>query len=149
MGNSKPCADFVEIAVQACLQTDISAKVHRACARQRDEASAESSWARPRPKASRGKRCRAHVEIEGGMQYGIDTDHSYPHGAYKNEKETCHSPERHKLLKDKRDELMRQFLDLARENMALRQKVEAGILAANKNFVIARAGMDEPHSTRH
>ena len=32
----------------------------------------------------------------------------------------------HKLLKDKRDELMRQFLDLARENMALRQKVEAG-----------------------
>ena len=32
----------------------------------------------------------------------------------------------HKLLKDKRDELMRQFLDLVRENMALRQKVEAG-----------------------
>ena len=31
----------------------------------------------------------------------------------------------HKLLKDKRDELMRQFLDLVRENMALRQKVEA------------------------
>ena len=29
----------------------------------------------------------------------------------------------HKLLKDKRDELMRQFLDLVRENMALRQKV--------------------------
>ena len=33
----------------------------------------------------------------------------------------------HKLLKDKRDELMRQFLDLVRENMELRQKVEAGI----------------------
>ena len=49
----------------------------------------------------------------------------------------------HKLLKDKRDELMRQFLDLVRENMALRQKVEAGILSANKNFVIARAGMSE------
>ena len=47
----------------------------------------------------------------------------------------------HKLLKDKRDELMRQFLDLVRENMALREKVEAGIKAANKNFVIARAGM--------
>ena len=46
----------------------------------------------------------------------------------------------HKLLKDKRDELMRQFLDLVRENMALRQKVEAGIQAANKNFVIAKAG---------
>ena len=49
----------------------------------------------------------------------------------------------HKLLKDKRDELMRQFLDLVRENMALRQKVEAGILTANKNFVIAKAGMSE------
>ena len=30
----------------------------------------------------------------------------------------------HKLLKDKRDELMRQFLDLVRENMELRLKVE-------------------------
>ena len=49
----------------------------------------------------------------------------------------------HKLLKDERDELMRQFLDLVRENMALRQKVEAGIKAANKNFVIAKAGMSE------
>lgn len=47
----------------------------------------------------------------------------------------------HKLLKDKRDELMRQFLDLVRENMALREKVEAGIQMANINFVIARAGM--------
>lgn len=47
----------------------------------------------------------------------------------------------HKLLKDKRDELMRQFLDLVRENKVLREKVEAGIAAANKNFVLARAGM--------
>lgn len=47
----------------------------------------------------------------------------------------------HKLLKDKRDELMRQFLEMARENMALRQKVEAGIRAANTNFVMAKAGM--------
>lgn len=38
---------------------------------------------------------------------------------------------------------MRQFLDLVRENMALRQKVEAGIQAANKNFVVAKAGMSE------
>ena len=53
----------------------------------------------------------------------------------------------HKLLKDKRDELMRQFLDLVRENMALRQKVEAGIQAANKNFVIAKAGMSEETSS--
>ena len=40
----------------------------------------------------------------------------------------------HKLLKDKRDELMRRFLDMVRENKALREKVEAGIHAANKNF---------------
>ena len=49
----------------------------------------------------------------------------------------------HKLLKDKRDEQMRQFLDMARENMELRKKVEAGIKAANTNFVIAKAGMNE------
>ena len=49
----------------------------------------------------------------------------------------------HKLLKDKRDELMRQFLDLVRENMELRLKVEENIRSANTNFVIARAGMSE------
>lgn len=49
----------------------------------------------------------------------------------------------HKLLKDKRDELMRQFLDLVRENMELRVKVEEGIKNANRNFVIAKAGMSE------
>ena len=53
----------------------------------------------------------------------------------------------HKLLKDKRDELMRQYLDLVRENMALRLKVEEGIKNANRNFVIAKAGMSE--QTRH
>lgn len=49
----------------------------------------------------------------------------------------------HRLLKDKRDELMREFLDLVRENMALRQKVEEGIRQANVNFVIAKAGMSQ------
>lgn len=49
----------------------------------------------------------------------------------------------HKLLKDKRDELMRQFLDLVRENMAIRETVEAGIRSANTNFVVAKAGMSE------
>jgi len=49
----------------------------------------------------------------------------------------------HKLLKDKRDELMRQFLDLVRENKALRERVEQGIASANKNFVLARAGMPD------
>ena len=33
----------------------------------------------------------------------------------------------HKLLKDKRDELMRQFMLVVRENKALRQRVEAGL----------------------
>ena len=47
----------------------------------------------------------------------------------------------HKLLKDKRDELMRQFLELVRENMMLRQKVEAGINAASGNFALARGAM--------
>ena len=49
----------------------------------------------------------------------------------------------HKLLKDKRDELMRQFMDLVRENMELRKKVEAGMEAANKNFVLAKSTMSE------
>lgn len=49
----------------------------------------------------------------------------------------------HKLLKDKRDELMRQFLELVRENKALRERVEEKIYEANKNFVLARAVMQE------
>lgn len=49
----------------------------------------------------------------------------------------------HKLLKDKRDELMRQFLDLVRENKTLREKVEQGVKTANKNFVLARSAMQE------
>ena len=49
----------------------------------------------------------------------------------------------HKLLKDKRDELMRQFLDKVRENKRLRERVENGIQAANKNFLLARAGMQD------
>ena len=42
----------------------------------------------------------------------------------------------HKLLKDKRDELMRQFLDMVRQNKALREKVEEGIPAATKIFLL-------------
>lgn len=49
----------------------------------------------------------------------------------------------HKLLKDKRDELMRQFLELVRQNMALRETVEAGINAASGNFALARAAMQD------
>ncbi len=49
----------------------------------------------------------------------------------------------HKLLKDKRDELMRQFLEKVRENKTLREQVEKGIKAANKNLLLARAGMQD------
>ncbi len=49
----------------------------------------------------------------------------------------------HKLLKDKRDELMRQFLILVKENMQLRKEVEEGILHANEKFALARAMMQE------
>lgn len=47
----------------------------------------------------------------------------------------------HKMLKDKRDELMKQFLELARENKALREQVEALIGDVYSNFVIASAVM--------
>lgn len=49
----------------------------------------------------------------------------------------------HKLLKDKRDELMRQFLDKGRENKALREEVETALVSANQNFMLARAGMPD------
>ncbi|MBQ9757358.1 MAG: V-type ATP synthase subunit D [Clostridia bacterium] len=49
----------------------------------------------------------------------------------------------HKLLKDKRDELMRRFLELVKENMALRKVVEKGLEDANQNFVLAKAIMRE------
>lgn len=47
----------------------------------------------------------------------------------------------HKMLKDKLDELMRQFLNMVRENKELRERVEKGIRDCNSNFVLARAGM--------
>lgn len=49
----------------------------------------------------------------------------------------------HKLLKDKRDELMRQFLEMVRENRALRMKVEEQIRQANANFVLAKSSMSD------
>ena len=51
----------------------------------------------------------------------------------------------HKLLKDKRDELMRRFLDLVKENKALREEVEEGIKNANKNFVLTKAVMQDEY----
>ena len=49
----------------------------------------------------------------------------------------------HKLLKDKRDELMKQFLDLVRKNKALRQSVEEKLMRAHSSFVLAAASMSE------
>lgn len=49
----------------------------------------------------------------------------------------------HKLLKDKRDELMRRFLELVRENKELRRRVEAGIADANRHMSVARSVMSD------
>ena len=49
----------------------------------------------------------------------------------------------HKLLKDKRDELMKQFLIMVRENRELREAVEKGIGQANKGFALARSSMSD------
>ena len=49
----------------------------------------------------------------------------------------------HKLLKDKRDELMRQFMLLVRENKELRRTVEEKIAAANAHMAVARSVMSD------
>ena len=47
----------------------------------------------------------------------------------------------HKLLKDKRDELMKQFMDVIRENRAIRKRVEEGLMRAHGAFTVAAALM--------
>jgi V/A-type H+/Na+-transporting ATPase subunit D len=47
----------------------------------------------------------------------------------------------HKLLKDKRDELMRKFLELVRENKDLRISVEEKLFRSFANFLLAQAVM--------
>ena len=47
----------------------------------------------------------------------------------------------HKLLKDKRDELMKQFMDVVRENRALRTRVEEGLKKVHGSFTVASAVM--------
>ena len=49
----------------------------------------------------------------------------------------------HKLLKDKRDELMRQFLDIVRENKRLRESVEKKLEKANKYMAVAGSVMQK------
>ena len=47
----------------------------------------------------------------------------------------------HKLLKDKRDELMKQFMEVVRENRALRRRVEEQLMRAQSSFTVAAAVM--------
>lgn len=49
----------------------------------------------------------------------------------------------HKLLKDKRDELMRQFLDIVKEAKELRKRVVASFEGYNKSFEAASALTDK------
>ncbi|SER43910.1 V/A-type H+-transporting ATPase subunit D [Granulicatella balaenopterae] len=49
----------------------------------------------------------------------------------------------HKLLKDKQDELMRQFIELIRKNNELRDSVEERLIAGMKSFVLAKATLNE------
>lgn len=49
----------------------------------------------------------------------------------------------HRLLKDKRDELMRQFLDKIKENLILRQQVEQALSSAVTHMAIAAAVMSK------
>ena len=47
----------------------------------------------------------------------------------------------HKLMKDKRDEMVRRFIAYARRNKGLREQVEQKLSAAMGQFVLARAEM--------
>ena len=49
----------------------------------------------------------------------------------------------HKLLKDKRDELMRRFLEMINECVSLREKVEKKLELSGKAFAAAQAEMSE------
>ena len=49
----------------------------------------------------------------------------------------------HKLLKDKRDELMRQFMILIKENRQLRTEVEQAIAQANRYMAVAGSVMQK------
>ena len=50
----------------------------------------------------------------------------------------------HKLLKDKRDELMKRFLEVVREDKELRIRVEAALSSVHHSFSIASA-VSSPH----
>ncbi len=47
----------------------------------------------------------------------------------------------HKLLKDKQDELVRQFITLVRENQTLRQKMEVAVQEGMERYVLASSSI--------
>ena len=47
----------------------------------------------------------------------------------------------HKLMKDKRDEMVRRFIVYVRRNRTLREEVEQKLASAMQGFVLARASM--------
>ncbi len=49
----------------------------------------------------------------------------------------------HKLLKDKSDEMIRRFMDLVRQNRAMRKELEADLAEALSEFMLACASSDE------
>jgi V/A-type H+-transporting ATPase subunit D len=51
----------------------------------------------------------------------------------------------HKLLKDKLDELMKQFLEIVKDNKRLREEAETALENAYKSFIIARAVMSQEY----
>ena len=55
----------------------------------------------------------------------------------------------HKLLKDKRDELMRQFMDVVKRNKELRIRVEEGLTAAFASLQVASSIMSPEIGRAH
>ena len=49
----------------------------------------------------------------------------------------------HKLLKDKQDELMRQFIDMIKKNKKLREKVDEMLQNSFKDFLLSRGVMSD------
>lgn len=49
----------------------------------------------------------------------------------------------HKLLKDKQDELMQQFIEMIKQNKNLREKVEEKLKNSFKDFLLARGVMSD------
>ncbi len=49
----------------------------------------------------------------------------------------------HKMMKDKRDEMVRRFIGYVRRNKELREEVETKLAQAMKSFVLARAMMSD------